>query len=351
MAFPRASGYNNLASSNGAFSPVLYSKKVQLALRKESVCEAVTNTDYFGEISAMGDSVRILKEPSVDIVDYKRGTAMSSQDLTDADFSLVVDQANAFQFQVDDIESQHSHANFISLASDNAAYQLKDAFDKNVLGYMMGYEWNGSAWVAITASSGDKADAGAGNDELFAANKIKAGEFGGTAGNSVPLAAGGGSGAVTSPLALLNRIARKMDEANVPSEDRYMVADPVFYEMLQDENSKLINNDFAGGQDAGDMLRNGRVVSGLIRGFKLYKSNNLPYKGTGAGTAAASGSTTNFGVIVCGHAGAVATAQQISKTESFRSPDTFADVVRGMNLFGRKILRPESLFTANYNIA
>lgn len=349
MAFPKATGYNNLA--NGAFSPVIYSKKVQLALRKESIIEAVTNTDYFGEIANMGDSVRILKEPSVNIVDYARGTEMSSQDLTDADFSLVIDQASAFQFQVDDIEAQHSHANFISLASDNAAYNLKDAFDKNVLGYMAGYEWGGSAWAARTASAGDKADATAGNDELLAGNKLKAGEFGGTAGNSIPMAAGGGTGAVTSPLAVLNRIARKMDEANVPTEERYLVADPVFYEMLQDENSKLINNDFAGGQDAGDILRNGRVVSGLIRGFKLYKSNNLPYKGTGAGTTASAGSTTNFGVLVAGHMGAVATAQQISKTESFRSPDTFADVVRGLNLFGRKILRPESLFTVNYNAA
>lgn len=348
MAFPAATGYTQF--SNGAFSPVIYSKKVQLALRKESIVEAVTNTDYFGEIANMGDSVRILKEPSVDIVDYARGTEMSSQALTDADFSLVIDQANAFQFQVDDIEQQHSHANFISLASDNAAYNLKDAFDKNVLGYMSGYAWNGTAWVT-GSRSGDKADAGTEANELFAANMLKAGEFGGTTGNSIPLQAGGGTGAITSPLALLNRIARKMDQANVPTEDRYIVADPVFYEILNDENSKLLSNDYAGGQDAGDVLRNGRIVTGLVRGFKLYKSNNLPYKGTGPAATGNAGSTSNFGVLVAGHMGAVATAQQISKTESFRSPDTFADVVRGLNLFGRKILRPESLFTANYNLA
>ena len=347
MAFPTAAGYTNLP--NGAFSATIYSKKVQLALRKESIVEAVTNTDYMGEISNMGDSVRIIKEPTVEIVDYKRGTAMSSQDLTDDDFSLVVDQANAFQFQVDDIEAKHSHVNFIDLATDNAAYNLKDAFDKNVLGYAMGYEWNGSAWVARTTSAGDKADTAAGNDELLAANKLDAAAFGGTGGNSIPLAAGGGSGAVTSPLALLNRMARRMDEANVPTEDRYFVADPVFYEMLQDENSKLINNDFASGDV--DILRNGRVVSGLIRGFKVYKSNNLPYKGNGAGATAASGSTTNFGVVMAGHTGAIASAQQISKTEAFRSPETFADVVRGLNLFGRKILRPEALLVAKYNAA
>jgi len=347
MAFPKATGYANLP--NGNFSAVIYSKKVQLALRKESIVEAVTNTDYMGEISNMGDSVRIIKEPTVDIVDYKRGTTMSSQDLADDDFSLVVDQANAFQFQVDDIESKHAHVNFIDLATDNAAYNLKDAFDKNVLGYAMGYEWNGTAWAGRTTTAGDKADSAAGSDELLAANKLSAGDFGGTAGNSIPLAAGGGTGAVTSPLALLNRMARKMDEANVPTEDRYFIADPVFYELLQDENSKLINNDFASGDV--DVLRNGRVVSGLIRGFKVYKSNNLPYKNTGPGTTAAGGSTTNFGVVMAGHQSAIATAQQISKTEAFRSPETFADVVRGLNLFGRKILRPEALMVAKYNVA
>lgn len=349
MAFPKASGYSNLP--NGNFSPVIYSKKVQLALRKESIVEAITNSDYFGEISSMGDSVKIIKEPTITISDYKRGTAMASQDLSDVDFSLVIDQANAFQFQVDDIETQHSHVNFIDLATDNAAYKLKDAFDQNVLGYLSGYDWSGSAWAGRTAPAGDKADSAAGADELLAANKIDAATFGGTAGNSLPLAAGGGAGAITSPLAMLNRIARQMDQANVATEDRWFVADPVFYELLMDENSKLINNDFAGGQDAGDVLRNGRVVSGLIRGFKVYKSNNLPYAGTGAGTADADGSDANFGVVVAGHQSCVATAQQISKTESFRSPDTFADVVRGMNLFGRKILRPEALFTAEYNVA
>jgi len=349
MAFPSANGYTNLP--NGAFSPVIYSKKVQLALRKESIVEGITNTDYMGEIGSMGDSVRIMKEPTITISDYKRGTALASQDLADTDFSLVIDQANAFQFQVDDIETQHSHHNFISLATDNAAYKLKDAFDQNVLGYLAGYDWGGSSWAARTTQAGTKADTGTGADELFVANKLDAATFGGTAGNSLPLAAGGGAGAITSPLAMLNRIARQMDQANVATEDRWFVADPVFYELLMDENSKLINNDFAGGQDAGDVLRNGRVTSGLIRGFKVYKSNNLPYAGTGAGTADADGSDTNFGIVVAGHQSAVATAQQISKTESFRSPDTFADVVRGMNLFGRKILRPECLFTAEYNVA
>ena len=49
MAFTTAAGYGNLP--NGNFSPVIYSKQVQLAFRKAAVCEAITNNDYFGEIA------------------------------------------------------------------------------------------------------------------------------------------------------------------------------------------------------------------------------------------------------------------------------------------------------------
>jgi len=358
MAFPSASGYSNLP--NGNFSPVIYSQKVQKAFRKTSVIEDVTNTDYMGEIANYGDSVRIIKEPEITVSDYKRGTTVSAQDLSDADFSLVVDQANYFMFKVDDIESAHSHVNFMDLATDRAAYRLSDVFDQEVLGYLSGFERNSgnTAWIARSAANGTKADTAAGADELLLANKLDITDFGGsdlggTADadthtlTSIPLAAGGGSGAITSPLAVLNRMARKMDEANVDSEGRWFIADPVFYELLMDEDSKFVDRDFGGGEE----IRNGKVGNGLIRGFRVYKSNNLPYFGTGPGTSASAGSEEHFGVVVSGHDSAVATAQQLAKTESYRDPDSFADIVRGMQLYGRKILRPEAIMVAHYNLA
>ena len=345
MAFPKASGYTNLNSGN--FSPVIYSRQVQLAFRSASVVEDVTNTDFSGDIASFGDSVKIIKEPEITINSYARGTTLATQDLADDDFTMVIDQANYFQFSIDDIEEAHSHVNFMNLATDRAGFKLRDAFDQDVLGYMSGYAWNGSAWAAITSPTGTKANSAAGNDELLAANKLTQGAFGGSnAAHSIPVAAGGGSGAITSPLAILNRIARQMDQANVDTDSRWICVDPVFAEVLMDEDSKLINADFGGDGE----MRNGRMP-GTIRGFLIYKSNNLPYKGTGGGTAAAAGSASNFNVIVAGHDSAVSTAQQINKTETFRSPTTFSDVVRGMQMYGRKILRPEALFTANYNLA
>ena len=350
MAFPAAGGYTQF--SNGAFSPTIFSKKAQLAFRKSSVVEDITNTDYANEIANMGDSVKIIKEPDITINSLARGTTLSTQELTDADFSMIIDQANYFQFALDDIEEAHSHINFMDLATDRAGYKLRDEFDKEVLGYMAGWEWNGSAWTRRTAVSGTKADTSADNDELLAANKFDITTFGGSdlgveaEATSIPVAAGGGAGAVTSPLQILNRIKRKMDQANVETDNRWVVLDPVMVELLMDEDSKLINADY-GGEDE---VRNGRLP-GTIRGFRIYQSNNLPYLGSGPDAAAAAGSEEDFGVIVAGHDSAAATAEQIAKTEKFRSPDHFADVVRGMQLYGRKILRPEALFTAIYNVA
>lgn len=350
MAFAKANGYTNLNSGN--FSPVIYSKLVQKAFRKSSVVEDVTNTDYASEIANMGDSVKIIKEPDITINTYARGTTLATQDLTDADFTMVIDQANYFQFAIDDIEEAHSHVNFMDLATDRAGYRLRDTFDSEVLGYMAGWEGGAGSWARRTAANGTKADSNAGADELLAGNKLDITDFGGSdlgvAGEvtSIPIAAGGGAGGITSPLAVMNRIARQMDQANVDTDGRWIVVDSVFAEILMDEDSKLINADFGGG----DEMRNGRMP-GTIRGFRVYKSNNLPYLGTGAGTAASAGSETNFGVLLAGHDSAGATAEQIAKTESFRSPDTFADIVRGMQLYGRKVLRPEALFTANYNLA
>ena len=124
-----------------------------------------------------------------------------------------------------------------------------------------------------------------------------------------------------------------------------MVVDPVFLEVLKDEDSRLLNSDFGGSG-----LQNGLVLNNL-HGFKVYVSNNLPQVGTGSSTTGASNQSSNFGVLVAGHGSAVATAQQVSKTESYRDPDSFADIVRGMHLYGRKILRPEAIVTANFNVA
>lgn len=356
MAFPSAPGYGNLP--NGNFSPVIYSKQVQLAFRKSSVAEDITNNDYFGEIANMGDSVKIIKEPEVSVQSYARGTQITAQDLDDEDFTLVVDQANYFAFKIDDIEAAHSHVNFMSMASDRAAYRLRDQYDQDVLGYLSGYSQSakhGSPDTVRTTFPGTKAVSTAGSDELLSTMKLSRPNFGnltsaGTTGDSIPLAPRypgqtGASTTLVSPLAVIARMSRLLDQQLVDTQGRWLVVDPVFVEILKDEDSRLLNADFGGSG-----LQNGLILNNL-HGFRVYVSNNLPKIGTGAGTTGASAQSSNFGVIVAGHDSAVASAQQITKTESYRDPDSFADIVRGMHLYGRKILRPEAIVTARYNAA
>jgi hypothetical protein len=150
---------------------------------------------------------------------------------------------------------------------------------------------------------------------------------------------------LVSPLMIIARMSRLLDQQNVDTNGRWLVVDPVFVEVLKDEDSRLLNADFGGSG-----LQNGLLLNNL-HGFKVYVSNNLPKVGSGPGTTGTANQNTDFGVIVAGHDSAVASAEQINKTETYRDPDSFADIVRGMHLYGRKILRSEAITTAKYNVA
>ena len=350
-----------LASSksgfDGNFSPIMYSKQAQIALRKASVISAITNNSYFGEIANQGDVVRIQKEPDVTVNALERKTAITVQDLDDSDFQLTIDKANYFAFKMDDIEDQFSHVDFVSMAADRAAYKMADSIDVDVLAYMTGTASTGQYSTAVSGTA-QHPTANELNGEFLKVNQLDMSDMtnittsasSSTTGDSIPLAPrlpGATSKGTTtaSPLQLIARMARQLDTGNVDSRGRYLVVDPIFMEMLKDEDSRLLNADFGG---AG--LQNG-LVAGNIHGFRVHVSNNLPTDGTGPGTSGTTAQDDNFGVILAGQEEAVATAEQINKVENYRDPDSFADIVRGMHLYGRKILRPQALVTARYNAA
>lgn len=289
---------------------------------------------------------------------YARGTQIKAQDLDDEDFSLVVDKSNYFAFKLDDIEEAHSHVNFMSLASDRAGYRLADQHDQEVLGYLSGYSQSalsGKADTVNTTVNGTKAVSTAGSDELLTSMKMIKSSFGNittasAADHSIPLAARlpGATAlptAYVSPIMMINRMGRLLDTQFVDYVGRWVVIDPVFWEIMQDEDSRLVNSEYTGAN-----ISNGMVMNNW-NGFRVYVSNNLPAVGGGAATTGTANQNTDYGVIVAGHDSAIATAEQINKTESYRDPDSFADIVRGMHLYGRKILRPEAIVTAKYNLA
>ena len=247
----------------------------------------------------------------------------------------------------------------MQLATDRAAYRLADQYDQEVLGYLSGYKQSALHGAANTVNdqvNGTKADTNAGSDELLATMKLKKGDFGNitttSAGDhSIPVAARlpGATAlptATVSPAMVVSRMARLLDQKQVDTQGRWLILDPIMLEILRDEDSRLLQAEWG---DSGG-LRNGLVLKNF-HGFRVYTSSNLPSVGTGAGTTGTANQNANFGVIVAGHDSAVATAEQINKTETYRDPDSFADIVRGMHLYGRKILRPEGLVTAKYNAA
>jgi hypothetical protein len=307
--FAQSSG-SNFANNN--FLPEIYSKKVLNFFRKASVVEAITNTDYAGEISGYGDTVKIINEPEITVYQYERGADVTKTVLTDAETTLIVDTANAFKFIVDDIESQMSHVNFKEVATSSAAYSLRDAFDEGVLAKM---------FAGVSSSSPDNiigTDAAVGSGVEPASG-------------SVDLLGSDGTG--VDALDLMARMARKLDDQNVPEEGRWFVAPPSFYEELSQSGSKLLSVDFNAGQGS---IRNGLVSSGKLRGFSMYKSNNI------------AAPTTATGKILCGHISSVSTAQTITSTEVIRDPDSFGDIVRGLHVYGAKVLRPKALVSAFY---
>ena len=299
--------------TNAFFLPEVYSKKVQNFFRKASVVEAITNTDYSGEIAAFGDTVNIIKEPTITTYDYTRGSDTTQTLLTDQELTMVVDQARAFKFIVDDIEKRMSHVNWKEVASGSAAYALKDQMDSNVLTYISS---NASAASPDMVIGADDATA----DDLPNVGADESVHIGFSTGTS-------------DPIDLLSRMARLLDEQNVPEENRWFVASPEFYEVLSESSSKLLSVDYNAGAGS---IRNGLVTSGLLRGFKMYKSNNMP-----AGV--------NSSVAPAGHISSVATAGTMLNVETLRDPTSFGDIVRGLHVYGRKVLRPEALVKAFWN--
>ena len=308
-------GNSVAGQTNSFFLPKVYSKQVLNFFRKSSVAEAITNTDYAGEISGYGDTVRIIKEPVITVYQYERGADITKTALTDQEVSLVVDTANAFKFIVDDIETNMSHVNFRDVATSSAAYALRDAFDAGVIATM---------FAGVSAATPNHI---LGSDD---ATDLAAGTFDGT-GN---LDIGFGS-SEHDPIDVLSRMARLLDEQNIPEEGRWFLASPEFYEILVQSSSKLLSVDYNAGQGS---IRNGLVSSGKLRGFDMYKTNNIAATSNAAGQCLA------------GHMSATATAQTITSTEVIRDPDSFGDIVRGLHVYGAKVLRPDALVSAFYGI-
>ena len=317
MAFGTAAGYGNLPSGN--FTPEIFSQKVLKFFRRASVVEDITNTDYAGEIENFGDTVRIIKEPTVTVSSYTRGSVVNAQDLADDQITMVVDNANAFAFKIDDIEERHSHVNFEALATSSGAFALKRKYDANVL-------------QAISDGAGI---AGA-DDASLSGGLTTTNSALGTA--SAPINVETDDAGIN----LMLLMARTLDDQSVPEENRWFVAPPIFYEKMFQAGNKIAEVQVTG--DASSPLRNGLAIPGTLAGFRCYKSTALnSTAGTDQVTLTGVATDASENVILAGHMSSTSTASHIAKTEVVRSTESFSDVIRGLHVFGRKVLRPEAV--------
>ena len=321
MAFGTAAGYGNLPSGN--FAPEIFSQKVLKFFRRASVVEDITNTDYAGEIENFGDTGRIIKETTVTVSAYQRGSVVNPQDLADDQITMTVDQANAFAFKIDDIEERHSHVNFEALATSSGAFALKRKYDKTVLQAM-----SDGAGIAASAVSGTTLTTTAAAGTLGTAN--------------APINIEPDDNGINLMLAM----ARLLDDESVPEENRWFVAPPIFYEKCFQAGNKIA--EVQGSGDATSPLRNGLATVGTLAGFRCYKSTALNSTGgtdqvtltDGTATLATDGSEN---IVLAGHMSSTSTASHIAKTEVVRSTESFSDVIRGLHVFGQKVLRQEAI--------
>lgn len=269
------------------FIPEIWSAMMLESLKKELVYAGpgVANRDYEGEIANMGDTVRIRSISRPTIASYTKGsTTITPEQLTDAQRSLVIDQAKYFAFEVDDIDLAQSPGGELEAGLMEAVYGLRDTADQYVASLYTGAQ---------------------------AANQI------------------GTVAVTTGALAYtqLRRLKVKLDEANVPQQGRYVVVPPWYHGLLL-EDDKFVRVDASGTSEG---LRNGIV--GRALGFDVLSSNNAPLV------------TGDDYAVIAGYPKAISFAEQINKVEAYRPEDSFGDALKGLHVYGAKLVRPDGIAT------
>jgi hypothetical protein len=302
--YPAGSTGNGLAAAG--FIPEIWSGKLIEKFYHSTVLSAISNTDYAGEIKNQGDKVIIRTKPTITISDYKADGSLALQRPVGSNVELLIDKGKYFSVILDDVMEVQSDLNNMSMWADDAAEQFKITIDTDVLAGLLNQ-------ATVTTNRG--ATAGA-------------------------ISAGVNLGITTGPLALVNqdaasgevevldmilRCGQVLDEANIPESGRWILL-PTWAATLV-KRSELRHANLSG--DGVSMTRNGRI--GMIDRFTLYTSNLLP-AGVAGGLAA--GETA----IYAGHAHGLTFASQFSKVETLRSESTFGNILRGLQVYGYKVL-------------
>lgn len=265
------------------FIPEVWSASILEALRAKLVFPSLCNRDYEGDIREAGDTVHITGYDDVTVKKYTRGTNITVDAVTDANKgTLTIDQSDYFAFKVNDLDKVQAKADLTGNFTNSAAYNMALNVEKYISGLMDKAATAPAKTISVTTPS----------DAYLAVVEAR----------------------------------KQLDKQNVPTEGRWIVVSPDFYALL------LQDSRFIEGTEAGhNTLLNG--VVGSVSGFTVVESNNVP---------TVSGKPSEQSIIA-GTNAATTFAQQVNKVEAMRMQDDFADMVRGLDLYGGLVVRPECL--------
>lgn len=321
-----ASDMDTTASYSGQFIPQLWSKKLNAKFYASTMMTMISNTNWEGEIKNQGDTIRIRTAPSITINDYSgAGSTLTNEVPIPIYADMQINKGKYFSVQVNDVLAHQADLSLMNMFTDDAAKGLKIQIENDVF-----FQWFVTEGPAA-ANAGVAAGANSAGYNLGS--------------DAVPLDQ-------ATPANVLNAILRMsavLDEQNVPEDGRWLMMTPYDRQLLM--QTSLAQAYFTG--DSSSTIRTGKI--GMIDRFEVYVSNLLPHGTTDKlmvpGLSATSTGGTDAGskprrMMVAGTSAACAFASQIVKTEPLRNQTDFGDIVRGLSVFGRKVVKNTALTVA-----
>lgn len=310
--YPSGGTANTLQATG--FIPEIWSGKLVEKFYASTVLAAISNTDYEGEIKSQGDKVRIRTKPTITISDYEADMALALQRPSGNVVDLLIDKGKYFNTILDDVMDVQSDLNLLSMWSDDAAEQMKITIDTAVLAGILNQ-------ATATYNRGATAGKISGNINL------------GVTTTPLSVVSRSPASGKVEILDVILRLGQVLDEQNIPETGRWIVL-PTWAATLI-KMSELREAYLSG--DGTSMLRNGRI--GMVDRFTLYTSNLLP-AGVAGGLAAGEYA------MYAGHSHGLTFASQMTKMETLRSEMTFGTIMRGLQVYGYKVVDGQALSQA-----
>jgi hypothetical protein len=330
MTYPVQAPFNTSPAYSGSFIPTLWSGKLLAKFYQNTMMSEICNTDYEGELKNQGDTIRIRLAPSISISDYTVGQNLSYEVPTPIFQDMQVNKGKYFGVQVNDVLAYQSDMNLMNMFTEDAAKQLKISIENEVF------------FNSFVTEGPDAANEGATAGKISAAYNL------GT--DTAPI----DQATPENVLKAILRMSTVLDEQNVPEDGRWLVLSPFDRHLLMQSN--LAQAYFTG--DASSTIRTGKI--GMIDRFTVYVSNLLPRGAAGKALVAgltdpATGGSVSQAklrrTMIAGTKAAVSFAMTVNKTEPLRNQTDFGDIVRGLAVYGRKVVKPEALVVAQVGSA